>query len=500
MAVLTPSPMMVALVQTAASLPSVLLGLLAGALADMVERRRWLILTQFWLLCSSLLAAAVLLTGAITPWALLALTMLLGIGFALQAPASQAVIGEVVPPQDVPAALALGSVGYNVSRIVGPALAGLLIGLGGGTAVFAGVTLCVAVVFLIVLRWPGRSRSSSKVPAERLFAALRSGVRFVRHTPQCRSGLRHAFIFVGCGSAASALLPLLARDVLGMGAGGYGLLLGAFGLGGVASVPVLAPLRRRFSPGGLVATCALVFALVTVALAAPLTLPLAGAALVVGGAAWAAGATTIYASVQLALPDWVRARGVSIFNLVYALAMAGGAALWGWVTSLFGLQSALAVAAALMLLAAPWFRRMSPQSASAAPAQGPQVETKSLPALAQALRADPHERVLVQCSYRVRPEAVAEFLRAASPAGLAIRRNGARYWRLYRDLEKASTYVERYIVDSLSDLHRQVERMTPRDREDRQRLAAYLLPGVAPEVSLFASQELPASDEETTVF
>jgi MFS family permease len=249
-----------------------------------------------------------------------------------------------------------------------------------------------------------------------------------------------------------------------------------------------------------VATCALVFALVTVALAAPLTLPLAGAALVVGGAAWAAGATTIYASVQLALPDWVRARGVSIFNLVYALAMAGGAALWGWVTSLFGLQSALAVAAALMLLAAPWFRRMSPQSAGAAPALGPQVETKSLPALAQALRADPNERVLVQCSYRVRPEAVAEFLRAASPAGLAIRRNGARYWRLYRDLEKASTYVERYIVDSLSDLHRQVERMTARDREDRQRLAACLLPGVAPEVSLFASQELPGGDEESTVF
>lgn len=356
MATLTPSPTMVALVQTAASLPAVLLGLPAGALADRVERRQWLIFTQLWLCCGTAIVAAAIAWGGVGPWSLLALTMLIGAGFALQMPASQAVIGEVVPRVELPAALVLAGLSFNISRVAGPFLAGVLIGVAGGASVYAALCLCSVGVLVFLVRWPGVPRAGDR-PPERLWPALLTGVRYVRQAPQSRVALMHTLVFMSCGSAAWALLPVVARDSYGLGAGGYGMMLGALGAGGVLGAFLMPPMRRRWSAHAVIALCALVFAAVTGLLALAVPLPVALGALVLGGTVWMGGASAIYAALQASLPGWVRARGLSIYNLVYFLAMAGGAAAWGACAGAWGTPAALIASAAAMSLAAPWLYR-----------------------------------------------------------------------------------------------------------------------------------------------
>lgn len=353
---LTPSPMMVALVQTAASVPSVVLGLPAGALADLIDRRRWLVFTQAWILLAAALCCAVIGSGALGPGMLLALTALLGAGFALQSPAVQALMGESVPLEVVPAALSLGGVGFNLSRIVGPALAGAIAGLAGGSGIYAVIVLGSAVVMVVYLRQPA-APSRPVRPRERLWTALRGGLSHMRHTPVCRAGLIHTFVFMGCGSATWALLPVLARSTYHLGAGGYGLLLGALGAGGIAGAVIYPAVHARRSPHALVGDASVGFGLVTAALALRLPQPVVIAALVAGGVFWSFGATSIYASLQLSLPDHVRARGVSLYGVVYFIAMAGGAAFWGGLATLAGTPVALELAAAASALSAFGLRR-----------------------------------------------------------------------------------------------------------------------------------------------
>jgi MFS family permease len=355
MSTLTPTPAMTALVQTAASLPAVLLGLPAGAMADLIERRRWLIFTQSLILAVAVLTVPVAAGGLLDPWSLLAVTALLGVGFALHAPASQAVVSEVVPRAELPLALALGGVSYNISRVAGPALAGVLITLGGGAAVYAAVALCCLSMLSFLRGWPGVPRPAG-ASVERPWAALRSGLRHARDTPAYQRQLLHIVVFMACGSATWALLPVLARDAYGFSGGGYGLLLGAFGVGGVCGVFLIAPLRSR-PPHRIVALSTLGFAIVPALLAWPAPLWLSLPALVWGGAAWICGASTIYAALQGGLPDGMRSRGLSIYNLAYFGAMAGGAALWGALTAPLGTPLTMAASALATSLAAAWHWR-----------------------------------------------------------------------------------------------------------------------------------------------
>jgi predicted MFS family arabinose efflux permease len=298
----------------------------------------------------------VIASGVIGPWGLLALTALIGVGFALQAPASQAVIGEGVPRSELPAALALAGVSFNISRVAGPALAGALIGAAGGASVYAAVALCSVGVLFFLARWRGVQRTT-QAPPERLWSALRTGVGHMRRAPACRVPLMHTLVFMSCGSATWALLPVLARDTYALGAGGYGVLLGAFGVGGVLGVFVMPRMRRRWPPHRVVAGSALAFAAVTAMLALAVPQAAALCALVFGGIAWMCGASSIYAALQVSLPDWMRARGLSIYNLAYFLAMAGGAASWGALAGRWGTARALGLAAASMGLASLWLRR-----------------------------------------------------------------------------------------------------------------------------------------------
>ncbi len=490
MSTLTPSPLMTALVQTAASLPVVLLGLPAGAIADLVDRRRWMMAIQVGMLTAALLALVFVAFSGLSPTALLLLTILVGIGLALQAPAAQAVYGEVVPREELPTAMALGSMSFNMSRIVGPALAGAVLGIAGAVGLYATLALCSALVLVSLTRWRSHGERS-RVPPERLWSALRGGMRYVRHSPDCHRPLLHTFVYMSCGSAAWALLPVLARDAYNLGTQGYGLLLGAFGIGGLAGVFLMPPVRRRLSLPRIVVASTAIFAVVTavLALAAPLAVTLA--ALLIGGAVWMIGATLMYAALQDTLPDWVRARGLSIYNLVYFTAMAGGAALWGLLTAPVGTRGALGAAALCMGAAAVAFTRwpLHPSTANHIRAATSLYGDEPPPGSTRPDAGD--GPLIVQISYLVRPECVDEFLQAAHEVGRSCRRNGALFWRLFREIDTPDLYVERYMLDSWLDHTRHLDRTTATDLALRHRMKAFLAPGRDPVIRHQLAESLP---------
>lgn len=496
MAGITPNPMMTALVQVAASLPAVLLSLPAGALADMIDRRRWFLFTQGLIFLTALFCAGVAQLNWLTPTTLLGLTLLLGIGFALHAPASQAVVTEVVPRHELPAALALSSAAFNISRVLGPALAGALLVYGGGGLLYLVVAACSGGMLLFLWRWKG-VKHESQAPPERLWSAVRTGLRYVWHAPQAQLPLWHVTLYTFSGSAVWALLPVVARDSHGR-LGGYGLMLGALGVGGVLGVLCLPWLRQRLSAHLTASISAVCFAIVAALLAWPVDFWVAVALLVWGGGVWVAGVSTIYAVLQDALPNWVRARIISMHNLAYFAGMAGGALFWGALARPLGISNTLGLSSVVLLLAAFWHAK-NPLSARVLAATrpgttcAPEGDAGATAGPALPMMADREfEPLVVQSTYQVRPDAVDAFQVLAGEVGSACRRNGASFWRLYRDVHDPCTYIERYLVDSSSDLLRQQSRWTPDDLALRQRLSAFLQPGTAPRTHYHMVQDLSA--------
>ena len=263
---LAASPLMVALVQTATTLPVFMLALPAGALADVVDRRRVLLFTQGWMLAAAAGLGLLTLLGATTPQVLLALTFILGLGAAMNAPAWQAIVPELVDRAELPAAVALNSVGFNLARAVGPALGGLVVGAAGAGVVFLLNAASFLGVIVVLFYWERPSRKSL-LPAERILGAIRTGMRYVRHTPVLRAVLLRAGAFALFGKALLALLPLLARNELGLGAVGYGVLLGAFGAGAIVGAAVLPKMRQRISVDLLAHGAIAVFAAVVIVVA-----------------------------------------------------------------------------------------------------------------------------------------------------------------------------------------------------------------------------------------
>ncbi len=494
MAGLTPNPSTVALVQTMASLPGVLLSLPAGALADLVDRRRWFLFTQGMVFTVAVLIALVAWSGALSPLSLLMFTLLLGVGFALHGPAAQAVFTEVVPREELPEALALGSVAFNLSRVLGPAVAGALMAWAGGGLVYAVVAACSAWVVLYVWRWEGVQRSSQVAP-ERLFSAIRSGLRYLWHSPAAQLPLRHGALYVFGGSAATALLPVVARDTYGA-LNAFGILMGGMGLGGVLGVAGL-PLMRRWPTHRVAAVCAAGFATVPAVLAMGLPLWVTAVWLVFGGAIWVMGVSTIFVVLQITLPDWVRGRVLSMQNLSYFAAMAGGAMVWGFLAELLGLTYTLWAAALFQLVSVVWhLLRPMPELPKPAvqikmprPSSGTHVPGNV--ALPWRDEAAEEQLLVVQHVYRVRPEEQARFQQLAHELGLACRRNGATFWRLYRDLKEPDLYIERYIVDSPDDLARQESRWTVHDHWLRQQLQECLVPGCELLTNYHVVQDIP---------
>jgi MFS family permease len=347
MTILATSPLPVALVQTATTLPVFLVSVPAGAAADLIDRRRWLIFTQTWMLIVAGLIGGLTLAGIIGPWSLLLLTFALGVGSSLNGPAWSATIPELVPREELAAAVALNSVGFNIARAIGPALGGAVMAASNAGVVFMLNAASFLAVIIVLFAWRG-SRRPAGHETVRLSHAMREGLRYVRSTPVYHAVLVRAGLFAFSASALWALLPVVASGQLGTNETGYGVLLGCLGAGSVVGAASLASLRARFSEEILVATGGLVFAGATLALALLHVFALVALAMLAGGVAWMTVMTTFNVSAQSAPPTGIRARALALYILVFQGALAIGSAGWGAVAGRWNTRGSL-IAAAISL-------------------------------------------------------------------------------------------------------------------------------------------------------
>ena len=436
--------LLVALVQTADTLPVVLLALPAGVLADVFDRRLLLMATQLFLAVVSVTLATLSAIGQMTPGILLALTFLGGAGSGVTAPAWQAMIPDLVPRTQIRAASVLGSVSVNVGRAVGPALAGLLIAGIGVAPVFA-LNAASFILFAGVLLRGHVGRPGESSRRERFLPALRAGGGYVRWSPYVRSVLIRAALFLLPATAVWALLPLVATEALHLDAAGYGVLLASLGLGAIAGVLVLGRLHARFSEDGLLAAASLAYAAAMAVLVLVPVVPVACALLIVAGMAWLAVLSTVNATLQTFLPGWVRARGLAFYVIVLFGSQALGAAVWGLVAGQVGLIATFLGAALVMVgttLAGRRWRLPDVSGLDRSPAV-------YWPEAALAFEPDAEAGpILVTAVYTVPQASSAAFITAMSDLERSRRRTGASDWQLYRDGADPQQFLEVFEVPS----------------------------------------------------
>ena len=347
---LSSSPFMVALVEAADSIPMMLLAMPAGALADIVDRRRLLIAVQAYLLVVAGALGILTLLDMTTAWVLLGFTFALGVGAAVMMPAWSAIVPDLVPAEELSSAVALNSVAINASRAIGPALAGVLVAAVGAWLVFILNALSYLGILAVLVRWR-REHHKSSLPAERFFSAIRVGLRFVMHTQVLQIVLIRGIAFFLFASATWSLFPLIVRRELGRGPESYGLLLTCIGVGAVAGAMLLPRLRAIVSRDLLVAGASALYALAALALAHVQNLALLAIAMLATGVAWISILSALQVTAQMTLPPWVRARGLAAFVVVFMGGMSLGSILWGQVATHIGIPAALTVAAAGMAAA-----------------------------------------------------------------------------------------------------------------------------------------------------
>jgi MFS family permease len=476
---LAPSPSMVALVQAATTLPVFLLALLAGALADVVDRRRLLLITQSWMLLAAASLGVLTIIGATTPWVLLALTFALGLGVAMNGPAWQAIIPELVSRDDLHAAVALNGVGFNLARAVGPALGGVIVATAGSGAVFLINAASFVGVVIVLYRWP-RAARKTQFPTEDVLGAMRAGLRYVRHAPDLRAVLVRSGVFIFCGAALWALLPLLARSELGLGATGYGVLLGCLGAGAVLCAAVLPRLQKSLRNDPLIAVATLLFAAATLTLAYVHNFPTLCAAMIAGGSAWMALMSSFNVSAQTSVPAWVRARALALYLLVIQGGMAGGSVLWGIVAERVGIPMALLIAALGLVLGIAAAARYPLR------ADDEMDLTPSMHWPDPQMPIEPHPRrgpVLVTVEYVIATERGREFAEVMRNVRQQRLRDGALRWGLFHDPLTPAKYLETFVVESWAEHMRQHERVTVSDRVMENRALAFHIGDKPPVVS-----------------
>jgi MFS family permease len=473
------SALMVALVQTAISLPVVLLALPAGALGDIVDRRRLLIASQVLAVAAAGLLTALTLADKIGAWSLLALTLAVGIGDALRRPAWQALQPQLVPRDQVPQAAALNSANMNVGRAIGPALGGLLVATAGAGWAFGVNAVSYLAVLAVLFAWRNEQERSSLGP-ERIGAAVRAGARYARSSPRLRAVLVRTALFLTFASALWALLPVAANRQLDLGSGGYGLLLGAVGVGAVAGTALLPRLREWTSLDRVVAGASIAFAAACALIAWVHVVAVVAVALVAVGFAWIAALSSLNATAQSVLPDWVRSRGMALYIIVFQGGQAVGALTWGVVAKQADTRTAFtAVAVGLLagVVVARRWRLRHPGAIDVRPAQ-PYGEPDMV------IQPDPlHGPVLVQVEYRVPLERAQAFREAMQPVGRARRRSGGERWGLFQDGADPERFVEAYLVPTWEEHMRQhQERTTHTDRLFEERALELIAEGSEPRV------------------
>jgi len=487
---LSPSPLMVSLLLTAESLPFFVFGLPAGALADTVDRRHLLILSQLAMGIAVCALAIVTFAGIAAPWMLLTLAFVLGIATAFNDPAWQAVIPDLLPKEELAGGITLSGVSVNVARAFGPAVGGLIVAAAGPAIVFVLDGLSYIGVIAVLLAWR-REAAASTLPPEHMLPAIRAGLRFTRHSPPLRRVLFATFFFMVCGAGVMALMPVLGRET-GFGALGYGLLLGSLGIGAVTGGALLSHFRSTLAPEMIVTAGFVAFAAAAAGAGMLRQLYFLCPIMLVGGVAWLAVLSTCIVAAQQASPPWVRARVLAIYLMVFQAGIAAGSALWGEVASWGGLSAAYFGIAGGLIIGAAFALRLKPAAdrvADFTPAHHwpDPVVTEELP-----LDAGP---IMVQVEYCVDAPRTEAFRTAMADLGQLRRRDGAMQWWLFQDTADPSQFVESWLEATWAEHLRSHERVSVAYQEIEGRIRDLTRSGSAIKTRHFVSPDSTASSD-----
>lgn len=475
---LTASPVLVALVQTASTLPVFLLGLPSGALADILDRRRYFIATQFWVAAVALVLCTAMALDAMTAPLLLALTFANGIGMAMRWPVFSALIPELVSKSHLPSAMALNAVAMNTSRIIGPLLAGVIIASVGTLWVFVLNAVLSISTGLVLLRWR-RYPTIATLGREPLPSAMRVGLQFIKESPRMRAVIARTVAFFFMSTAVMALLPLTAKRFEGYlvsGAGTYTLLLASLGTGAIVGAVFLPRIRQALSGDRLVLTGTCLHAMSTIGVALAPNLPLAIVGMMTAGLSQICTANTLGVKAQMALPNWVRARGMSAYQMSIMGGMALGAALWGKIAAMTSVPTSLIVAAVTGVVAVLLAQRLF-------------VERQVLEDLSPSKAWTPPQhshpengRVVVQIEYLINPVKARRFRILMQESRRSRMRQGALAWRLLHSMERPERYVEEIVDESWTEHLRRFERVTAADVTLREHKLAFHVANAPPRV------------------
>jgi MFS family permease len=482
---LNPDPLMVSMVQVATTLPMFLFALPAGALADIVDKRRFLILAEGATTAASAIFAGLVWLDLVTPGNLLLFTFLIGAGGALTAPAWQSIVPQLVPKQDLHPAVAANSVGINISRAVGPALGGVITaGLGIAAPFWLNAFSNLGIIGAL-LWWRSPQKGTRHLPVERFSSAIRMGFRHTRSNPHLRATLIRGVAFFLFASAYWALLPLVARNQIAGGPDLYGFLLGAIGAGAVVGAFALPWLKAKLGPDRLVAAGTLGTAISVVLFGLARDSTTALSASIIAGASWIAVLSSLNVSAQLALPEWVRGRGLAMFVTAFFGAITLGSAIWGQIAGMAGLPAAHFLAAAGALAAIPLTWRWKLQTGAGVDLT-PSMHWPT-PVVTHEVEQD-RGPVLVTVDYRIDPQERKSFLAALEKLGHERRRDGAYAWGVFEDAAVEGRMVETFLVESWLEHLRQHERVTNADRVLQDAVLRFHTKGTPKVTHLIASE------------